>query len=135
MKFIASDGKELSSIKSLQKYEEKLLNPIKVKKTIKLSQKAKLNAKYRSYQTRAKSKNIEFVFSLEEFNKLISQDCYYCGQNNANTLDRINSNLGYTFNNVVPACSYCNLIKFTYSTEYMYNHIEKMIKYRDNAIK
>ena len=61
--------------------------------------------------------------SFDDFLELSQQNCFYCGveptnirnvrKNNNdifmyNSLDRINSNLGHTKNNILPSCLVCN---------------------------
>jgi len=53
--------------------------------------------------------------SIEEYTeKISSNSCYYCGgplPNYGAALDRLDSNIGYSVDNVVPCCKYCNTIK------------------------
>ena len=105
--------------------------------------KSQFNTVYMRYVKRAKKKNIEFVFTKEDFVKLTSQNCYYCGRepssvgksqhNNGdfkyNGLDRINSSGGYTFDNVVTCCEFCNRSKFDRTTEEFYIYIQKIYNY------
>lgn len=81
---------------------------------------------YRRYQYRANAKSLVFNLSLEEFNDLISKDCTYCGIPNANTLDRINSDKGYTIDNVTPCCIKCNMMKSKWTTDEFISHIRKI---------
>jgi hypothetical protein len=80
-----------------------------------------------SYKQRAKKGNYSFLLTKEEFSQLIKQSCHYCGNSPtklkradweirndfliANGIDRINSNGGYTADNVVPCCGNCNYAK------------------------
>jgi hypothetical protein len=62
-------------------------------------------------------------FSYEIWKTFIVNDCYYCGQIPtprkiassttvyANGIDRYDSSIGYTEENCVPCCSYCNFRK------------------------
>jgi hypothetical protein len=81
---------------------------------------------YRRYQYRANAKSLVFNLSLEEFNDLISKDCTYCGISNANTLDRINSDKGYTIDNVTSCCLKCNMMKSKWTTDEFISHIRKI---------
>lgn len=52
----------------------------------------------------------------EMFTKLIRQPCFYCGVQHEDRLggvDRIVSSIEYTFDNCVPCCSFCNMMKNT----------------------
>lgn len=69
--------------------------------------------------------DISNIISFDDFCNIIEQNCYYCGTSKSsylkdrstvevlyyNGLDRIDSNLGYRKNNVVPACKVCNIAK------------------------
>ena len=86
-----------------------------------------LNRLYHGYKRGAKARNHEFSLSKDEFQKLTSEICHYCGnepsqimsmpQSNGdyvyNGLDRKDNNLGYTFDNIVPCCWECNKIKLS----------------------
>lgn len=67
-----------------------------------------------------------FAFSLTEidFRKITSQDCHYCGEKPSrmrrsklgdefvyNGIDRQDNNLGYSLENCVPCCKWCNIAK------------------------
>ena len=86
--------------------------------------------------------------SFEDFYFLSQQPCYYCGSGpvnehrkygNKNTeytdgyvfkyngLDRINSEIGYSVDNVVPCCKWCNFMKNTQSTQELFERIVKII--------
>jgi len=65
----------------------------------------------------AKTKNIEFGLTFEEFVYVRENPCYYC-ENKLHSktvygvgLDRIDSSKGYTIDNVLPCCYLCNRIK------------------------
>jgi len=74
------------------------------------------NDKFRVYKLYAEEKGYEFNISFEEFKKIIESDCFYCGCKrglNLNTIDRLDSNLGYIKENMVPSCKTCNFMKNT----------------------
>lgn len=85
--------------------------------------------KYNIYKKGAKSRNIIFNLSKEQFYNLISQPCYYCGEKEKdyNGIDRVNSQQGYEINNCVPCCEYCNKMKLDYTTEFWFLHMKKII--------
>lgn len=86
---------------------------------------ANFNKLYKAYEKDANYRNNKFELSKEEFKKITSSNCFYCGQqpkqisykkhsNGAylyNGIDRKNNNLGYTKSNSVPCCFICNRAK------------------------
>lgn len=96
-----------------------------------------------NYVSGAKSRNLEFNLSDEEFDKLIFSNCYFCGEEPSeyksdlhfnktnevfkrNGIDRLNSDLGYYKENTVSCCPTCNLMKMTLSSEVFINHVSKI---------
>ena len=64
-----------------------------------------------SINTSARQRDIFFDTRDEElFKELVKHPCWYCG-NSKTSLDRLDSNLGYTRTNVVACCSPCNFMK------------------------
>lgn len=70
-----------------------------------------------------------------KFFKLSQESCYYCGsspklnKNNIyyyNTLDRIDSNLSHTIDNVVPCCLTCNNAKLNRNLEEFYQYVQNL---------
>lgn len=88
-----------------------------------------INRIYSSYKHHAEKRNYCFELSHEEFNLIISKDCYYCGRipeqiayNKTKTdcviyngIDRVENEKGYTLNNVVSCCKHCNRAKMSLS--------------------
>ncbi len=89
-------------------------------------------AKFNSYRGNAKEHGRSVEFTFEEFKELVQRDCFYCGSppthayygNSVkseagrefskfycNGLDRIDSALNYTYDNIVTCCSKCNYAK------------------------
>jgi hypothetical protein len=69
----------------------------------------------------SKDKNINLEISFEQYHKLLSQPCAYCGTENIGTgygLDKKNpeKNIGYTIENSVSCCTPCNQIKSNFLT-------------------
>jgi hypothetical protein len=91
-----------------------------------------LNAIYSQYRSNARIKELEFGLTKDECTALLLDDCHYCGTGPNSTftlrykgvilkreaetflvngIDRVDSRLGYTLNNVVTACRDCNYAK------------------------
>ena len=63
----------------------------------------------------------DFEILFEDFKVLVTSPCYYCKEikeNEANGIDRVNNDLGYTKENCVPACWKCNRMKHFYHPEF-----------------
>jgi hypothetical protein len=68
---------------------------------------------YTNAKRGALQRGYTFTISLEEFKGLIvGRQCYYC-TSSATGLDRINSDVGYEIDNLVPCCKVCNRMKGT----------------------
>lgn len=85
---------------------------------------------YSHYQTRARRKSLEFALSFDGFLLLSQQPCAYCGESLSNQtvtpagelfryngVDRVDSHKGYTEENCVACCGWCNIAKFDLSAE------------------
>jgi hypothetical protein len=90
-------------------------------------------ARYYMYKYAAKDRDLEFKLSEEDFERITSQFCWYCGKAPENVakpprrdkltnsirsrpfiyngIDRVDSLKGYTLDNVVACCKWCNLSK------------------------
>lgn len=94
---------------------------------------------------RCKKSKIENFLSLEEYGKIVSQNCYYCGEpprkikhldnNNkvvirksfyANGVDRVDPYKHYTIDNCVPCCKQCNVMKMIYTKKEFFDKIKKI---------
>jgi len=76
--------------------------------------------KYNQLVSKCKLKNYSIDISQEEYSKLLSLGCDYCGTKITGSygvsLDRKDSNKGYLKDNVVPCCGKCNQIKNVHLT-------------------
>jgi hypothetical protein len=81
---------------------------------------------YNQYKYVSLKKSREFTLTLEDFVKITSEDCFYCGlkpssirfaskQSNGhytyNGIDRTDNSIGYVARNCVPCCTMCNRAK------------------------
>lgn len=103
-----------------------------------------------NYRKRAEKKGRCFDLTEDEFRGLIEANCYYCGSppsNRAfnakkpddefiyNGIDRIDTRLGYTKENVVSCCGNCNYAKSDLTQEEFFNLIEKIYKNHVHKIR
>lgn len=112
-------------------------------------------ALYKNLYSHIKTKNKKYVGNIigfEEFVFLSKQECYYCGEKPShiindfrhdrndlsihikvsdtvvyyNGLDRIDSNKGYSIDNVVPCCRKCNVSKLDRKQEDFYKWVNQI---------
>jgi len=86
---------------------------------------------YAIYAGAARRRGLAFSLSLDEFKRLTSSACFYCGEPPAQTtrqvrvksrylyngIDRQDNNDGYVNGNCVPACGVCNYMKHDFAVE------------------
>jgi hypothetical protein len=98
------------------------------------------NAHYGAYIKSAKIKRRIFNLTKEEFRKIVLEPCYYCGEFPmrvlthkgcrgsfvANGVDRVDSDKGYTLDNVVPCCPECNMMKMDLSINVFLARVHKI---------
>ena len=73
-----------------------------------------LDRYFSTYIKCAKVRNIGFELSQENFEILVLQSCYYCGESKEGEVvgvDRLDSSRQYTTDNCVPCCKTCNFMK------------------------
>ena len=78
------------------------------------------------YVKSAQKRGIDFTLPKPIFNELIVKPCFYCTyikEDEVNGIDRINNNRGYSEDNVVTCCQFCNLAK---GTQHPQEFIDKM---------
>jgi len=102
------------------------------------------NRLYDTYRRRANKKHFDFDLSKEEFREITSKNCYYCGIEpyqkapstpkkdygfyTYNGIDRIDSSMGYTKENIVPCCGQCNVAKNNYTQQEFFDWAKRVIK-------
>lgn len=106
------------------------------------------NILYGTYKMNSRNRGKKFDLSLEEFKKITSERCYYCGTEpisiakttwnikdskkldhtvyRYNGIDRIDSSKGYEKNNIVPCCKWCNIAKANRTLADFKKHIFKI---------
>ena len=99
---------------------------------------------YRRIVASAKARKIVFDLSFEYVCDMIIEDCHYCGvapilkdmTNHSiaiNGIDRIDSRLGYTIDNVLPCCTICNYAKRTTPYDEFIAWIDRLVAYRQEG--
>lgn len=88
-----------------------------------------LNALLASYRRCILHRKLEFKLTKEEFRRLTQQNCYYCAASPSQTIgigwsrysyngiDRVDNSIGYSVNNCVACCKWCNIAKSNRSKE------------------
>ena len=92
------------------------------------------------------------VIDFKSFKNISKSNCKYCGLEHSkeiedrlsersdgkklsdnmikiNGIDRVDSNIGYTIENSVPCCKYCNFAKHTMSEDDFYKWIRRVYEY------
>lgn len=96
------------------------------------------------YQWSAHRRGLEWSLTDEEFFELVAQPCTYCGDFQSNRssdwtgeggylytgLDRIDSDHGYSRENVTPCCGFCNRAKWNSKPEKFYAWIDRIIEHK-----
>jgi 5-methylcytosine-specific restriction endonuclease McrA len=84
------------------------------------------------YQQTANRKGRAWELSAEMFEWLVTSDCHYCGLKPEimHGIDRINSEKGYTEDNVVTACGQCNYAKRNQPVEDFLNWVDRIATFR-----
>lgn len=102
-------------------------------------------ALYNVNKNQSKYRKIEFNISKEEHKNLILQNCHYCGLPPHNTyrnkwlhgelkyngLDRKDGSKGYTIDNLVTCCIFCNKAKNTMKYEEFIDYINRLIEFNN----
>jgi hypothetical protein len=104
------------------------------------------NALFSMYKndSQRRGRNFSFELSKDKFKTLTQTNCFYCGDSPSaiiksykdnyiyNGVDRINSLLGYTLQNVVSCCTFCNRAKMKYSYSEFIQQIQNIYDYINN---
>ena len=112
---------------------------------------------YHKYKTTAKHNKRAFKLTKEQFKKLTSSKCFYCGTHPYllfnplrstnrkgtpisreaylyNGVDRVNSKKGYIISNCVSCCFICNRMKNTIDLDVFQKQIKKIYHYQNFKI-
>lgn len=116
---------------------------------------------YSSYRIGAKNRNYEFSLNRDEFDRIITQNCHYCGSTPVpynryvmangkptkdkvnveninrnwiftNTIDRIDNDKGYILENCVPCCVDCNSMKLNNTYKRFIDKAYQIVKFQES---
>ncbi len=107
------------------------------------SRESVFNLLYSSYKRNALKRGYEFNLTASDVKRIINQNCHYCGFEpnqvfykkgmifslTYNGIDRKDNEIGYTVENSVPCCKFCNLAKSRFKVgefQYWLNRIRKL---------
>lgn len=109
---------------------------------------AAFNSLYLSYANGAKSRELMFCLSPEEFRSLTKLPCVYCGVKPSkiwkgsgrvsspytyNGIDRVDNQKGYITGNVASCCEICNTAKRSLSLEHFNAWIKRLVNFHTES--
>lgn len=62
--------------------------------------------------------------------RLLADQCYYCGLEQASGADRLDNGVGYTDENIVPSCAVCNMMKGPFSADEFWSRCQEIVEYQ-----
>jgi hypothetical protein len=84
----------------------------------------------------AKRRTKKFELNPDEYNKIVSHDCYICGKKNTKThkngIDRYNNKEGYIIDNCRSCCGECNSMKKNYDFDKLINKLKQIYEFHKN---
>jgi hypothetical protein len=104
------------------------------------------NLLYATYRFQAEKRNLEFSLTKEDFARLTSGDCFYCGDAPKQTIqskngvyiyngiDRLENDLGYVNHNSVSCCGPCNLMKRMMSIQDFVARCQRIVAHQEKSI-
>lgn len=68
---------------------------------------------FQDYKNKAKKRNITCELSEEQYEEIVMQNCYLCGNSPEGWcgIDRRDNTVGYVIDNCFPCCNLCNMMK------------------------
>jgi len=84
---------------------------------------------YNHKKNNAKYRNKSFNLTLEWYlDNVWDKQYFYCGEASNGGMDRVDNNIGYETDNIVPCCKWCNSIKMEHTIEDMEQHLRKILE-------
>jgi hypothetical protein len=107
------------------------------------------NDLYRVYHNSATRRGFSFDIDRDQFIKLTSLNCHYCGGEPSNVMvkkdsrnksqyvyngiDRVDNTIGYELSNCVPCCKTCNYAKHTMTYGEWMAYIKRLTQYQNQT--
>jgi len=83
---------------------------------------------YYEAKSSARKRDIEFLLTQKQYETFKDKQCFYCGDTIKGVrLDRVDNDLGYIMENIVPCCKICNYMKMALSYGEFIDHIGKIL--------
>lgn len=104
-----------------------------------------LNSRIAQYRVAARKRNLAFEISQDQAAELMLGNCKYCGRPpqgtskcrshsiKTNGIDRIDSAVGYTYQNSVSCCGTCNLAKSDMAYEEWVRWMNDLVAFRSKS--
>jgi hypothetical protein len=119
------EGNKIRASRYVSRHKDKILKYGKIyNKTI--------SGHYRSCRHSAKRRSLLMELSIDQFSKIISRPCFYCGDTQKRRgIDRADNSIGYTLVNSYPCCKICNFMKKSMSVDEFLEHIKMVCEYHN----
>lgn len=88
------------------------------------------NYRFHALKASAKSRGLIVEITLDDYVKITSNPCEYCGGDGYG-IDRADSSIGYLKDNCKSSCSNCNYMKLALSTSDFLTHITKIYEHNN----
>lgn len=102
---------------------------------------------WNDYRIKSKYRNLSFNINPFIFRLMLKSNCYYCGAAPSNVrktarsdkfvvvngIDRIDNNIGYEENNIVPCCTICNQAKHTLTKDTFLNWVNRIYNFQSGV--
>lgn len=97
-----------------------------------------IRTKWSKFKSKSKSRNLYVVDDLKQsptlYFQIVSLPCYYCGIEFAGGIDRVDSNRGYEWDNMVASCTACNMFKKALPLGHFLNVVNAMYHWRHDGV-
>lgn len=105
---------KISSLQRKKKYYKEG-RYTKRNRTLDNKYKASIKGRFANLKKETKRRNLNLDLTIEQYQQIVLNSCFYDSSHllpiYGTGLDRIDNNLGYTLDNVVPCCYNCNRIR------------------------
>jgi hypothetical protein len=142
------DGKKQSCGCIKREQSKELVKALHIKRTLPFGEGA-CNHLASIYRLNAEKRSLTYSLTIEQFRKLTSDSCYYCGDAPAyshngvtcstpymyNGVDRVDNSIGYTIENCVTCCRICNWMKRTQTQSDFIAKCESIVNHTNHKKK